>query len=384
MARAARRAVAVLLIAVAVLLAPVAAAASWLRTELLSTDAYVATMTAVLDDAAVQTQVGDAVGDVVADRVLARLDAAELGAVGQAAQVPVARLVRGYAHAATTQVVGSDAFGAVWAGAHRTAHRELMALARGSEGLLRLDRSTTAGGAGAPEGAGGSTGAATGTALTLPLAPLVTSVQQRLELDGLPDLGAVTPAGAEVVLLRGDGLAHAVDAVRLLDVLGRWLPWAVAVLGLLGVLLVPGRGRDRRRTVRAADGSTTAALAFGGSGTRSGRGTGSRRPALADRLGAPLRAAGWTGASLAAWAAVCGLVVGLVADRVPDLVAGSAGEWGDLGSAVVHAVLEAWGGGLSGLLLVVATGGLLLTGIAWAGTALLGLPIRRARQPRAS
>jgi hypothetical protein len=324
---AVRRVLAVVLLAAAVLLAPVAAASAWLRAEVLDTDAYVATTSAVLADPEVRDAVGDAVGDLAAQRVLDRLD--DSGLTGLA-RGPVERLVRGYARDATATVLGSDAVAAGWATAQRTVHAELMALAHEDGDRLRLDRDSAE--------------------LLLPVGPVLSAVQSRLALDGLPDLGAATDT--EVVLLRGDAVVQAVDAVRLLDTLGRWLPVGTVLAGLLGVLLVPGGG-------------------IGGSG---------RRGAAGALLGGRLRALGWAGVALAAWSAAVGLVVRALAGRAPDLVAdaGAAEGWGDLGSAVVGALLDAWGGGLSGLLVGTALGGLMLVGVAWAGRAVVGLPLRRS------
>jgi hypothetical protein len=358
MGRAVRRTFAVVLVAVAVLLAPVAAGATWLRAELIGTDRYVAWTSAVLDDPGVQTAVGDAVGDLVAERVLDRLgDVAattDLGAVGQVVRVPVARLVQGYAREAATRVIASDAVGTVWSTANRTVHTELIALARDGDGTLVLDRDGDE------------------ATLLLPLAPLVTAVQDRLALDGLPDLGAVTPDDAAVVLLRGDGLAQAVDAVRLLDRVGLWAPWVVLALGLVGLVLVPGgaRGGPGLDRTGSADGATgpgdAVAAAVPVVPTAGGR-----RERWRGLLGGRLRALRWTGVALAVWSAVCGLAIGAAAGRAPDLVADLAGDWGDLGSAVTTALLTAWGGGLTGLLTGAAVVGLVLAGAAWA--ALVGL-----------
>ncbi len=359
--RAVRRATGVLLIVLAVLLAPVAVAVGWLRAEVLDTDSYVATMSTVLDDPGVQTAVGDAVGDLVTERLLDRLGSADattdLGAIGQAVQVPVSRLVQGYVREAAVRVVGSDAVGTVWATANRTAHAELIALARDEDGLLVLDR-------GSDE-----------AELRLPVASLVTAVQDRLALDGLPDLGAVVPDDAQVVLLSGDALVEAVDAVHLLDQVGRWAPWAVLALALVGVALLPGaagagRGTGATGTRGAgADGADGVAGAVGG--------TSRRRDRVRLLVGSRLRAVGWTGAALAVWSAACGLAVGAAADRAPDLVAGLAGDWGDVGSAVTTALLEAWGGGLTGLLTWLAVGGLLATAAGWAVLVWLGGAVRR-------
>lgn len=323
---AVRRVLAAVLVTAAVLVAPVAAGAAWLRAELLGTDAWVTTTSAVLADPEVRGAVGDAVGDLAARRVVERLDGTTVGGIAGA---PLERLVRGYARDATAALLGSDALASGWATAQRTVHTELMALVHADGDRLRLDR-------GAAE-------------LRLPVGPVLSAVQQRLTLDGLPDLGAVTDA--EVVLLRGDALVQAVDAIRLVDALGRWLPLAAGALGIVGVLLVPGGG------IRGAG----------------------RRGSAGALLGGRLRVLGWAGAALAAWTAVVGLLVRTVAGRAPGLVAqaGAAEGWGDLGSAVAGALLDTWGGGLSGLLVATGLGGLLLVGIAWAGRAVVGLPLRR-------
>jgi hypothetical protein len=314
---------------VAVLVAPVAAATAWLRAELLGTDAWVTTTSAVLADPEVRGAVGDAVGDLAAQRVVDRLDGTVVGGIAGA---PLERLVRGYARDATAGLLGSDAVATGWAAAQRTVHTELMALVHADGDRLRLDRDTAE--------------------LRLPVGPVLSAVQQRLALDGLPDLGAATDA--EVVLLQGDALVQAVDAFRLVDALGRWLPLAAGAIGLLGVLLVPGGG-------------------IGGAG---------RRGAAGMWLGGRLRALALGGSALAVWSALVGLVVRALAGRAPDLVAqaGAAEGWGDLGSAVVGALLDAWGGGLSGLLAATAVGGLVLAGIAWAGRAAVGLPLGRVRR----
>lgn len=219
------------LVVVGCLLAVLAVVADYARAELLDTDTYVATVTPLATNPAIQTQVAK----VVSARLVARSDLerrikAVLPARADFLATPASQGVQAAVDRAVLAVVRSERFTQLWVAANRTAHGQVVELLTGSGGALALhdDR------------------------ITLDLSAVVADVKQRLDAEGITFLDRVDVAtGAELTLFQSNTLTHVQGPVRLLNDLVVVLP-IVAVVLLFGAVAL---ARDHRRgLVRAAGG----------------------------------------------------------------------------------------------------------------------------------
>lgn len=226
-----RSVLASVLLVVGVLLVPVGVAATWLRTTVTDTDAWVASdpavqefvedratarvMTAITDQQLVQRAL-DALGNrglpTAATRALGLLAAPLAGQVEQV----VRRVV--------TAVVESEQFATAWVAANRVAHAQLVNVLSGStEGVL-VDN---------------------GTSVTIDIADLAAPIEQRLVAAGVPLVDMLPPITVSVPLLDSADVAGARTVYTALRVGGLVLPLAALVLLGSGVAM----SRDRRRAV---------------------------------------------------------------------------------------------------------------------------------------
>jgi hypothetical protein len=142
-----RAVVAGLLIVVGCVLAPLSAVAVWTRNQVTDTDRYVATVSPLARDPAIQAAVADQITaqvfsyldiqglttqalDALAERGLPPRLADQL----QALAVPIANGVRSFTRDQVAKVVASDAFADAWVQANRVAHTELVAALTGQGG----------------------------------------------------------------------------------------------------------------------------------------------------------------------------------------------------------------------------------------------------------
>ncbi len=255
-----RRPLAGFLAVVAAFSLVLAVTATWMRSTLLNTDVWVESVATLPANQELQSLVAVK----VADEALTLIDLPGLldNAIGPAGRFlagPLENASRGFIENATTKVVGSSQFEAIWVEANRLAHEQAVALLRGEDDTTVVDGK-----------------------VTFDLAPVINNVVAQASLD-TPDLfgGAIaipeiTPdeapqaadrlAGAlgvtipptfgQVQLFDADTLTSAQRAVRILDggVVALWVLFAIAVVGGLVASL------DRRRTV-ASLGLVTAGAA---------------------------------------------------------------------------------------------------------------------------
>ena len=147
--RRARWTVAVALVVLASLLAPVTLVARYARDELLDTDKYVATVAPLAEDPALQA----AVTDIVTTRLMDRLDVEDLARQAldalteqgapdavTALAVPLADQVEGFVRTQVARFLATQAFADLWEQANRAAHTQLDAALTGSgDGVVSTD-----------------------------------------------------------------------------------------------------------------------------------------------------------------------------------------------------------------------------------------------------
>jgi hypothetical protein len=247
-----RTLVAVVLIVVGCVLAPLAGVAVWARNQVTNTDRYVATVAPLAQDPAIQQAVTDqitaqifsyidiqALTTQVVDALSARVEGRGLPPQAAAALAglagPVANGVQGFVRTQVERVVQSDAFADAWVQANRVAHDALVAALTG-------------------EGGGAVTVA--GDTVTLNLAPFIQTVKQRLVAQGFTLAARIPAVDKSFVLFQSQDITRARRVFNLLNTLGVWLPVIALLLLGLGVYVA----RDHRRALVGAGLGVAAAM----------------------------------------------------------------------------------------------------------------------------
>ncbi|MFC8949368.1 hypothetical protein [Streptomyces rochei] len=230
--RRARVAGSSVLLLLTLLLAPLAVVAAWVRDTVSDTDRYVATVAPLASVPAVQ----DALTDRLTDRVVAQVDvkavtdslAATLREAGapprivdgaESLEAPLRDAVRSTAEDTVSGVVTSDVFRRAWEGANRQSHAAVVHMLTG-EGRGAL-----------------STGEGS---VLLNVGEVVDQVEARLADTGFDRAAAAIPdSDRTVTLFESEQLDKAQDLMRLLNVVGVWLPVLTTVLAALAVWTAP-------------------------------------------------------------------------------------------------------------------------------------------------
>jgi hypothetical protein len=235
-----RTLVASVLIVVACVLAPLSVVAVWTRNQVTNTDRYVATVTPLARDPAIQA----AVADQITTQVFRYLDVQGLttqvvDALGergltptladqlQAFAVPIANGLESFTRSQVTRVVQSDAFADAWVQANRVAHQQLVAALTGEGGgAVTVEQDT----------------------VSVNLAAFIQVVKQRLVEAGFSVAARIPEVQASFVLFQSADITRARRAFNLLNTLGVWLPVLALVLLGLGVYVA----KDHRRALVGA------------------------------------------------------------------------------------------------------------------------------------
>jgi hypothetical protein len=235
-----RAVVASLLIVVGCGLAPVSAVAVWTRNQVTNTDRYVATVSPLARDPAIQA----AITDQITTQVFTYIDVQ--GLVAQSVQAlsergltptlaaqleafagPIASGVESFTHNQVAKVVQSDAFADAWVQANRAAHAELVK---------------------ALTGEGGGTVTVEGDSVRVNLAAFIQVVKQRLVDAGFAVAARIPEVQASFVVFQSSDITRVRSGFQLLNTLGVWLPILALVVLVLGVYVA----RDHRRALVGA------------------------------------------------------------------------------------------------------------------------------------
>jgi hypothetical protein len=239
-----RTIVAVVLIVLGCVLAPLAGVAVWARNQVTNTDRYVATITPLASDPAIQQAVTDQITaqvftyiDVqaltaqVVDALSARVEGRGLppqaAAALQGLAGPVANGVQGFVRTQVERIVQSQAFEDAWIQANRVAHDALVK---------------------ALTGEGGGAVTVEGDTVTLNLAPFIQTVKQQLVAQGFTLAERIPQVDKSFVLFQSQDITRAQRAFSLLNTLGVWLPVIALILIGIGVYVA----KDHRRALIGA------------------------------------------------------------------------------------------------------------------------------------
>ena len=230
-----RAVLAVVLIVIGSLLAPVAIVTGWSRVLLTDTDAFVATFAPLARDPHVQAFITDevvdavnqrldlntVVGDVV-DGLAEALNRPRLTVALQLLEQPAVDGLQSAIRTATDKVVTSDAFGIAWDQALSTSHTQAVAALTGDPNAL-IAVST--------EGLG------------VQLGPIVARVKDRLIAQGFALASRIPDVDKVIVISDGAHMAQLQLAYRAAVAMGYWLPLVVLLLLVGGVLAAVRRHR---------------------------------------------------------------------------------------------------------------------------------------------
>ena len=235
-ARRSRAVLAVVLILLGVLLAPVAVVTGWASWTLTDTDRIVATYAPLSDSpevqayvvdqamAAVDTQVDlDDLTQQLVDGLIALGTGPRATAALQTLQSTAVNGLRSLIRDGVTEFVASERFDTAWAEALRIGHTQLV-------GTLSNDPAAVA-----TISEDGSLG--------IPLGPIVEQVKAGLVERGISVAARIPPVDRNIVLVQSDQLPMVQVAYGITLAVGTWLPWVVLALLVGGVLVANRRPR---------------------------------------------------------------------------------------------------------------------------------------------
>lgn len=219
------------LLILAFVLSPLAVVAAWADSQVSDTDRYVQTVAPLARDPAVQNAVTDRLTTRVVENVdvkaitdalanaLAKTDAPP-GIVDKSHLLagPLKSALTTAVHNVVNKVVTSDQFAQLWDGANRRAHAAVVKTLTGE---------------------GGSAVEAKGDAVVLDLGTVVDKVKEKLVDEGYEKAASIPDVDKSITLFQTDKLDDAQNGMRLLNVVGTWLPVTAIVLAGLAVWTAP-------------------------------------------------------------------------------------------------------------------------------------------------
>ncbi len=227
---------AVLLITLGCVLAPIAVVSGWAKATLTDTDAFVETYAPLAQDPAIR-------GYVVDQTVVAISGALDVeGLTGQvidgikqlgapprvglaldALRGPATRGVQSAIRDGVAAFVNSDAFPAVWERALRISHTQLLAtLSDDPQALVKAEADGTIG---------------------IQLGPIVEEVKAALVRSGLTLASRIPTVERTIPIAQSDDIPTIQFGYRATLALGTWLPWVSLLMLALGVLVARRRSR---------------------------------------------------------------------------------------------------------------------------------------------
>ncbi|WP_329249128.1 hypothetical protein OG223_17615 [Streptomyces sp. NBC_01478] len=242
--RITRKTASAVLIVLTCLLVPVALLTVWVHDIALDTDRYVATVSPLASNAAIEDAAVKRITAAADVRVDGSQAAADIAAWLQSQGLPprAAQSLKGLGpqldsavndtvEKVATRFVRGDRFERIWTNANRRAHSAVVhALTGEGRGAVSTNDGT----------------------VTLDVGEAVDQVKQSLVDAGLSPAAKIPDVDKQMVLLQSDQLKKIRKGAHLLDVIGNWFPVFVVVIGAAGVLLAHRRRRALARTALGA------------------------------------------------------------------------------------------------------------------------------------
>ncbi|MFF4350624.1 hypothetical protein [Streptomyces sp. NPDC001530] len=242
----------VLLIILASVLALLAVVAVWANSIVRDTDRYVATVAPLASNPDVQQAVTTRVTDAVlkqidVDSLVAQLSqaAAQKGVPPRAASLigdlsgPINSGLKELVSSTVMRVVSSSAFEKAWTDANRRAHTAVdKALTGSADTALTLKNNQVA----------------------IDVAPIVAQVKDRLVSSGFGAAAKIPDVHTDFVVVEGKDVGKIKSYLRVLQIIGNWLPIIAVLIAAAGVFLASHR---RRALIGAALGVFAAMVVLG-------------------------------------------------------------------------------------------------------------------------
>ncbi|CAH0291891.1 hypothetical protein SRABI26_04256 [Arthrobacter sp. Bi26] len=234
----ARRIVAIVLVVLTAVLAFAAVPAMYLRSEVLDTDRYVATVAPLASDPAIQAEIADKVTQQITDSVdletitrdaLNELSktAPRVAAVITGLAPVIAEQTKNLIHSTVSKFVATPQFQDLWIQVNRVAHQGLVNLATGNTGgAVSIDQSGT---------------------VTISTKEIIARVKTALVQQGVGIAARIPDVDAQIPLFQSPELVRATNAIRALDQTAPILAW-LTVISAVGAVAVAPRGRKRSTT----------------------------------------------------------------------------------------------------------------------------------------
>lgn len=240
------------LIVVAAILSLLAVISVWTRDQVTDTGRFVATMGPLASDAQVQDAISARVTTLVTQQIdvpalVDQLSAAasQRGVPPKAADLigslsgPIGSGITSLIGGVVDKVVTSSAFAALWTNMITAAHSSMVK---------------------ALTGQGGGTVSLENNQVTIDLAPVVEQVKTQLVDAGLGLASRIPTVHTTFTVYESTAIGKAKTGVRVLEVMGNWMPFIAAAVAAAGVYLARNR---RRALVGAAFGVAVAMLVLG-------------------------------------------------------------------------------------------------------------------------
>jgi hypothetical protein len=246
-----RSPVAVLLIAVGCLFAPVSVLAVWSANQVSDTSRYVANIEPLVHDPAIQNALTDKITNQitshlnvtgVTDQAAALLTSKGLPKVGSLVKTfapSIASAVTGFIHSTVHKIVTSPRFAHAWIQVNTVAHEQIVKVLSGQDG--------------------GAVSVSNGQ-VSIDLAPFITIVKQDLVARGFTLVNSLPPIHPTLALFSSKDLVKAQSLYRLINDLKIVLP--ILSLLLIGFGVYVARGH-RRALIGAGLGLATSMLVLG-------------------------------------------------------------------------------------------------------------------------
>jgi hypothetical protein len=247
--------VAIVLVVLTAGLAFAAVPALYLRSELIDTDHYVATVAPLASDPAIQAEIADKVTQQITDAVdfqtitrdaLNELSktAPRVATVITGLAPAIAEQIKNLVHSAVTKFVATPQFQDLWIQVNRVAHQGLVNLATGStDGTVNIDQNGT---------------------VTISTREIIARVKTVLVQQGVGIAARIPDVDAQITLFQSPELVRATQAIRTLDATAPILGWLTVITAVGAVAVAPhGRRRSTTSGVGLAVAIAMALLALG-------------------------------------------------------------------------------------------------------------------------
>lgn len=244
-----RRALVAVLVVLGCIFAPLSVLSVWMKTTLLDTNNYVATVAPLADNASVQNAIADRVTNtLIVDNSVDQRIVDRLPKPAKFIAPKITDALSSFVHDATLKIVQSDQFQTLWTEANRRAHAQVVALLEGNSRV------------------GGRVQTTNGQ-ITLDLGPMIEKVNGALESHGITAFSsaAQNASDKQIVLVSSDQLKSAQSSTNLLQQLAIVLSILSVVCFAIAIWLSPHRRRTILRSgLGVALGMALLLIAFNG------------------------------------------------------------------------------------------------------------------------